>query len=183
MAGPILERRDFHTVATDDAWPRVWWIVTGALSNFPIYAAGYHKKGLTNTVLDRVMSTYCSSFKTLIHSRRKKARKPKQAPSVNTAEGRRQGQSMGAYPSGHAVVVAMPVTPGSTSALPFAAEEAETIKKTCLSMVPQLDVIQPACLHKEVLEQLPGCEVFHYADMRCRTNWSRPKAIFSLRTG
>ncbi|KAK4160264.1 CHAT domain-containing protein [Cladorrhinum sp. PSN259] len=161
IAGPILEQLGFVTVPAHGDWPRVWWIMTGPLNNFPIHVAGYHREGSTDTVLDRVMSTYCSSFKTLIHSRCQKAKK--RASFEERAEKGNQGD-----PTKNVVVVSMPITPGSIedlriADLPFAAEEAEIVKAACLSMDSKLKVIEPACLKKDVLEQLPGCEVFHYA--------------------
>ncbi len=48
----------------------MWWIPTGQLTHFPLHAAGYHSRGSTKTVLDRVISSYSSSIKGLIYGRK-----------------------------------------------------------------------------------------------------------------
>jgi tetratricopeptide (TPR) repeat protein len=72
IMNPILDALGFTHCPTNDNWPHVWWIPTGPLSKFPLHAAGYHEKGSCQTVLDRVMSSYSSSIKAIIHGRRRR---------------------------------------------------------------------------------------------------------------
>ncbi|RYP62960.1 hypothetical protein DL770_009501 [Monosporascus sp. CRB-9-2] len=70
---PILDELGFAKPVTQpgDDWPRIWWIPTGALSKFPIHAAGYHDHFSGETVLDRVMSSYSPSIRALTEGRRR----------------------------------------------------------------------------------------------------------------
>jgi tetratricopeptide (TPR) repeat protein len=70
VAAPVLE----HLGCTappdpDNGGRRVWWIPTGPLSALPVHAAGHHLAG-TDTVLDRVVSSYTPTVQALRHSRR-----------------------------------------------------------------------------------------------------------------
>jgi hypothetical protein len=56
----------------DDAWPHIWWIPVGPLSSLPLHAAGYYTKHSGETALDRVMSSYSSSLKSLLAGRHQK---------------------------------------------------------------------------------------------------------------
>ncbi len=69
VAGPVLDALGFTAPPRDGSWPHVWWIPTDILTKFPLHAAGYHGKG-SQTVLDRVMSSYSPSIKAIIQSRR-----------------------------------------------------------------------------------------------------------------
>jgi hypothetical protein len=99
--GPILDELGYQRPSSNN-WPRVWWIPTGALSHFPIHAAGFHTKGSTETVLDRVMSSYSSSIKAIVYGRQHSVRRPAESTSEQ------------------ALLVAMKDTPGLNSDLPFA---------------------------------------------------------------
>jgi tetratricopeptide (TPR) repeat protein len=144
-ASPILEALGLHQPPSDDNWPHVWWILAGALSHLPLHAAGRHAKGYTETVLDRVMSSYSSSIKALIYGRRHSNRK-----STGPA-------------SDHALLVAMRETPGlsADSNLPFAAKEVAMLSHLCPS--PQLKSVQPQRRKKDVLAHLRTCKIFHFA--------------------
>ncbi|KAH7143528.1 TPR domain-containing protein [Dactylonectria macrodidyma] len=56
---------------SEDDWSHVWWLPTGLLAEFPLHAAGHHNAGSSEAVFDRVMSSYISSVKALIHGRRR----------------------------------------------------------------------------------------------------------------
>ena len=141
-ARPILEALGFTHPPADDNWPHVWWIVTGQLSHLPFHAAGYHFQGSTDTVLDRVISSYSTSIKALIHGRRHVPEK-----SAESA-------------SDHALLVAMRETPGN-SVLPFAEKEVQILRDFCLSL--GLKVAEPPRRRKDVLDQLPTSKIFHFA--------------------
>ncbi|KAF2804516.1 uncharacterized protein BDZ99DRAFT_544163 [Mytilinidion resinicola] len=144
-AGPILDALGYQHLPLDNNWPQVWWIPTGALSHFPIHAAGFHTKGSTKTVLDRVMSSYTSSVKALIYGRRHSVQKP-------TGPGLEQ-----------ALLVAMRDTPSLSrnSVLPFAAREVDIVAGLCPSL--QLKPVTPSKRREEVLAHLRACKIFHFA--------------------
>ncbi|KAL8367940.1 hypothetical protein RB599_003723 [Gaeumannomyces hyphopodioides] len=144
-ARPGLDALGFKDPVSDDNWPRVWWIPTGILSQLPLHAAGRHVRGSTETVLDRVMSSYAPSVKALIHGRQHLIRK-----------------SAGP-PSDHALLVAMRETPGllGNKILPFAADEVEMLKKLCPSL--QLRPVAPRLHKADVLQHLQTCKIFHFA--------------------
>lgn len=70
VAAPVLEHLGYTAPLDPDAGGRrVWWIPTGPLSALPVHAAGHHLAG-TDTVLDRVVSSYIPTVRALRHSRR-----------------------------------------------------------------------------------------------------------------
>ncbi|KAK3995912.1 CHAT domain-containing protein [Cladorrhinum sp. PSN332] len=140
VAKPVLESLGF-TQKPDGCWPRIWWIPTGPLARFPIHAAGYHSSG-PNTVLDRVISSYSSSIRALVESRRK-----------NSTEGTIRVPEK-------AVLVGMPKTPGSKE-LPFVRQEIDQLRALCSSM--QLQVTDPQPCRADVMAALNDCDIFHFA--------------------
>ncbi|KAF2792066.1 hypothetical protein K505DRAFT_388192, partial [Melanomma pulvis-pyrius CBS 109.77] len=145
-AGPIMDALGYQHPCSNDNWPHVWWIPTGALSHFPIHAAGFHTKGSTKTVLDRVMSSYTSSVKALRYGRRLHSVRRPTGPGLK-----------------HALLVAMQETPSlsSGSALPFAAKEVGMLADFCPSL--QLEAVIPPRRKEKVLEHLRTCKIFHFA--------------------
>jgi tetratricopeptide (TPR) repeat protein len=143
---PTLESLGFVSPISDDNWPRVWWIPTGPLNHLPLHAAGQHADGSTETVLDRVMSSYTSSIKALIYGR-----------------GHRVRNSEGPASSDHALLVAMPETPDlpPDRRLKFAGEEVKMLEDLCKSL--QLKPIQPGRWKEDVLRHLRSCKIFHFA--------------------
>ena len=142
-ARPILDILGFEQPPIDNNWPHVWWILTGALSHLPIHAAG-QVEGSTETVLDRVMSSYSSSVKALIYGRQHSV--TKLGPE-----------------SEHALLVAMRETPGlfENSALPFAVDEVAMVNDVCSSL--QLKPVRPPPRKEDVLAHLRTCKIFHFA--------------------
>ncbi|MEV4713951.1 CHAT domain-containing protein, partial [Micromonospora sp. NPDC049374] len=63
---PILDALG-HATIPRDRWPRLWWCPTGALTVLPLHAAGYHHT--TNTVHDRVISSYTPTLRALHEAR------------------------------------------------------------------------------------------------------------------
>ncbi|KAL4864994.1 hypothetical protein BDV12DRAFT_211281 [Aspergillus spectabilis] len=139
IVDPILQALGFTQSPSDCNWPHIWWIPTGPLTKFPLHAAGYHNQGRSKTVLDRVMSSYSSSVKAIIHGRRR--------PTEQSS-------------SAHALLVAMEHTPGSNH-LPFAAKEVKILRDMCKSM--GLHSIQPKCYKRDIISYLPECRIFHFA--------------------
>lgn len=121
------------------SWPRIWWIPTGLLTKFPLHAAGRHYKGSFESVCDRVMSSYSSSVKAIIHGRKR--------PHTSTS-------------ADLAVLVAMEDTPGN-SPLPFATNEVQMLHSLCKSMI--LNPSQPERRKKDIMSKLLQCKIFHFA--------------------
>jgi CHAT domain-containing protein len=127
---------------SDGKWPHIWWIPTGLLTKFPLHAAGRHKENSSETVIDRVMSSYSSSIKTMLHSR--SSRSLEIPPSA----------------SRQALLIAVPNAPGSLP-LRFATKEVATLHKLCKSMA--FDPIEPGRRKSDIISRLPQCKIFHFA--------------------
>ncbi|KAL8310419.1 hypothetical protein RB597_010314 [Gaeumannomyces tritici] len=144
-ARPCLNALGFKNPVSDDNWPRVWWIPTGLLSRLPLHAAGRHVRGSAEAVLDRVMSSYASSVKALIHGRQRPVRKSAEPTSD------------------YALLVAMRETPNLSvnKILPFAADEVKMLKNLCREL--QLWSLTPILRKDNVLKHLQKCKIFHFA--------------------
>ncbi|KAF4457821.1 TPR domain-containing protein [Fusarium austroafricanum] len=138
-AEPILSALRVTDPPADDNWPHVWWIPTGPLTRFPLHAAGYHGGGSTETVLDRVVSSYSPSVKAIIHARQR---------------------PFGVSSSARALVVAMDSTP-ECIALPFALKELKVLREVFKSMA--INAIEPGRRVSEVMVQMLRCDIFHFA--------------------
>ncbi|CZR64738.1 uncharacterized protein PAC_14637 [Phialocephala subalpina] len=146
IAGPILEKLGFNRSPPDRNLPRIFWILTGPLSHLPIHAAGWHAKRSTETVMDRVMSSYSSSLRSLVHGKKTNLR------------------NLGKASDQKALLIGMGKTPGGSGLadLPFAVKEVERLEKLCSLL--NLDPIRLSCQSREaVLAQLAGCILFHFA--------------------
>ncbi|KAF5712791.1 30S ribosomal S17P protein [Fusarium mundagurra] len=142
LCHPCLDALGLKSPVLDDSWPHIWWLPTDALSCIPIHAAGCYKLGSTETVLDRTMSSYVLTIKSLLYGRKRKI--------ASASESRRKS----------ALLLAMRNTPGS-GRLPFAEDEVNMVKQFC----PQLDLEPgtPRPLKEGVLASLETCNVFHFA--------------------
>ncbi|WYZ36177.1 hypothetical protein EsH8_XI_000060 [Colletotrichum jinshuiense] len=140
---PILDELGFYRPLAlhGDSWPHIWWIPVGPLSSLPLHAAGYHTRHSGETALDRVMSSYSSSLKSLLAGRRQ--RTPQ-------------------YDSGpiNALLVSMNRTP-NRSPLRYAELEVAMLEKLCpaLNATP----IRPVQHKANILTQLKRCDIFHFA--------------------
>ncbi|KAF9767425.1 hypothetical protein IL306_000024 [Fusarium sp. DS 682] len=140
---PVLSAIGFIEAPKGGGWQHVWWIPTGLLKQFPLHAAGYHRKRTQETTLDRVVSSYASSVKALIQA--KKRRIPPKATNK-------------------AVLVAMETTP-TLSRLAFAKQELEVVKDVCTSI--GLETVEPERRKAALVEQLRSCRFFHFAGHGC----------------
>ncbi|KAH7109804.1 CHAT domain-containing protein [Dactylonectria macrodidyma] len=127
---------------SDSQWPHLWWVPTGTLTRFPLHAAGHHLRRTGETALDRVVSSYSSSVKAIIHSRRRPYRAPAAGESRN------------------AVVVAMQNTP-NRNPLEYARDEVDAVVAICDSMGLPHD--RPRPYKTDVSSALQACTVFHFA--------------------
>ncbi|KAI1013815.1 hypothetical protein LB503_010514 [Fusarium chuoi] len=151
IASPVLEALGFTgPPAPDRLWPRIWWIPIGPLSKFPLHAAGCHMESHSfNTVIDRVISSYASSIRSLdgIVSRRNRWR-----------QGHQEGKSQALQ----ALIVSMEHTPDSGRPLAYAVEEAQVVAKACRLM--SVKTIQhDQCAKQTVLRHLQDSDIFHFA--------------------
>jgi tetratricopeptide (TPR) repeat protein len=142
VTSPILNALELTQPPSNDKWPHIWWIPTGLLSKFPLHAAGRHGEGSTETVLDRVMSSYSSSIKAIIHGRRHCVSEDTQT-ALN-----------------HMLLVTMQDTPQHNK-LFFAKKETEVLQDICKSM--SLDPIEPGRRKQDIISYLPSCKIFHFA--------------------
>lgn len=142
---PCLDALGFKDPPSDDNWPRVWWIPTRLLSRLPLHAAGRYAVASTDTVMDRVMSTYASSIKALIQGRR------------HTIRGHANPEP------DSALLIAMRETPNlfTSGLLPFAVDEVDMLATLCPSL--RLKPIMPPPRKDEVLKHLQTCKIFHFA--------------------
>jgi tetratricopeptide (TPR) repeat protein len=143
VVSPILNHLGFAEPPSSSTWPHVWWINTGPLTKFPIHAAGYHNKRSGETVLDRVMSSYSTSLKTLVHSRR------------------RHSPQLISPAQAQALLVAMEHTPGYAHRLPFATKEIAMLHDLCKLMA--LDPVEPSPCKENIMSLLSKCKLFHFA--------------------
>ncbi|KAJ3454621.1 hypothetical protein MRS44_013221 [Fusarium solani] len=139
---PVLNALGFTGPPSNSQWPHVWWVPTGTLTRFPLHAAGHHLRRTGETAVDRVVSSYASSVKAIIHSRRR----PQQAPAA--------GESR------NAVVVAMQNTP-KQEPLKHASDEVDAVVAVCESMGLPHD--RPRPLKADVSSALEACRMFHFA--------------------
>jgi tetratricopeptide (TPR) repeat protein len=94
VAGPVLDALG-HVSTPTGRWPRLWWCPTGALTILPIHAAGHHHT--TDTVLDRVVSSYTPTLRALARARdRGEAAQPAKILIVAVPDTPRQGRLPGA---------------------------------------------------------------------------------------
>ncbi|KAJ3572310.1 hypothetical protein NPX13_g5091 [Xylaria arbuscula] len=113
LAKPILDTLGYTGPPDNDLWPHVWWITSGVMSRFPIHAAGQLFTGSLDTVLDRVMSSYGTSIKSIIATR---------CHHVHPSEDQDE-----------ALLIAMEDTVGC-SKLPYAREEVKVVGAVCREM-------------------------------------------------
>ncbi|KAH6957433.1 CHAT domain-containing protein [Fusarium avenaceum] len=140
VANPVMDGLGLTHKPMDDNWPHVWWIPTGSLSKFPIHAAGNYYPGTAETVLDRCVSSYSSSIKSLLKGRL---------------------HQLSVSGSSHALLVGMETTQGLHSPLPFARREVELVKTVCSSM--GVTPIEPQRRKQAVVSNLAKCTIFHFA--------------------
>ncbi|KAJ4130321.1 hypothetical protein NW768_007304 [Fusarium equiseti] len=140
IAEPVLNFLGYTGAPEDGIWPHVWWIPTGSLSRFAIHAAGDYYPGTRETVLDRTVSSYNSSIKSIIQGRRREA-------AVRESQ--------------YALLVAMEATKGYRADLPFAPKEISMVSDICRSM--SLNPLQPGQQKQNILPHLRDCTIFHFA--------------------
>lgn len=127
------------------SWPRMWWCPTGTISFLPIHAAGYHNDLASprRTVLDRVVSSYTASIRSLMFAR---------AGQLDASNSMSQ----------KTLVVTMPTTE-NRARLPLAREEAARVRQI-LWHKPGLEtpVVKVRPTPQELYDALPGTTIAHF---------------------
>ncbi|KAI1311121.1 CHAT domain-containing protein [Xylaria venustula] len=142
IAEPILA--EIKTPATGESLLHMWWIPTGILSKFPLHAAGYHSAGSTNSVIDRVVSSYSLSIKALVDARRRTYSPPPPKES-------------------NALLVAA-ADPPHCVPLGYVAEEIALIQRTLASQkFGCIPLVGKSARKEDVLQHLKECRIFHFA--------------------
>jgi tetratricopeptide (TPR) repeat protein len=145
IAKPIIDTLGFtQPPPVGNPFPRIWWVLTGILSRFPLHAAGHHLiPTSTNTVMDRVMSSYSSSIKTLLRIRDCSYR-----PAV--------------LKESNALLIAMSNTPKRDS-LRHVFAEIEEVKELLKSKSCSCIALSDQPQKESVLQHLEKCQIFHFA--------------------
>ncbi|MGI5230380.1 CHAT domain-containing protein [Actinoallomurus sp. CA-142502] len=140
VAEPVVRALDLHRPQPGEAPPRVWWVPTGPLTLLPVHAAGHHDTRDhpdPKTLLDRVVSSY--------------------VPTVRTLRAARAGRSSRTAP--RPLVVALPETPDAPP-LRGALAEAEAVRR----LFTGARVLSgPEAVAERVLAELPHSPWVHFA--------------------
>ena len=160
VASPILSVAALPEPA-DGRWPRVWWVLTGVLTDVPIHAASLAGGPSQDSVLDRVMSSYATSVMSLLYARRI-------TKTIQTGLPTTTDTSAGVQRHYQALLVSMGVTPGDKyGELPHAENEVRAVeaqlhhhsgRRSFEPVVALSDKTHAACL-----AALRSSSIFHFA--------------------
>jgi hypothetical protein len=65
----VLEELGYTTIPqADEEWPQIWWVRSSISSLLPLHAAGYHDTEPRVSTIDRVISSYTPTIKSLLHA-------------------------------------------------------------------------------------------------------------------
>jgi tetratricopeptide (TPR) repeat protein len=135
-ARPALDGLRSLGEAVEAGWPRVWWILTGRLSQLPIHASQCDSH-FSESVMARVISSYCPSIRALIQSR----------------------QAQNSY---NRVLKHVTISMDKTPDLPDLASAREEVKYVANPAAREsFNLERPA--KKDVIDKLTGAHVFHFA--------------------
>lgn len=124
-------------------WPRVWWVPSGLLNLLPIHAAGYHNIDGGKNLIDRVISSYAPTLKSLRHA----------DIMVTTAAPRDVAHQ-------RALLVGMPETMGQAN-LPYVKMELEKLGQLISGGI-STDILEGPTKDK-VLSVLKEHQIVHFA--------------------
>jgi tetratricopeptide (TPR) repeat protein len=140
VAEPVLEALGHHgSPDLEEQWPRVWWCPTGALTFLPLHAAGHHAAGDSRAVIDRVVSSYTTTARALLHARRERV-----VPTDDDST----------------LLVALGDAAGFAS-LPGVHAERKMVAASLA--VPPVELVGPDALRDRVLTELGGHARAHFA--------------------
>jgi CHAT domain-containing protein len=137
VTGPVLDALGYRATPADGTpWPRLWWAPGGYLGLLPLHAAGHHDDpDAARTVMDRVVSSYTPTVRTLRHARQRR---------MATAPDR-------------SLIVAMPTTPGQAE-LRNVRTETELLAEILPGPLVLTEPDRP-----RVLAELPTSRIAHFA--------------------
>ena len=142
---PILDQLGITQIPCDGPWPRVWWVGSGLLNVLPIHASGYHDSTPRQTALDRVISSYAPTVKSLSYARTRVSE-----PKQSTLEEK-------------AILIAMPVTPELKGKdLPSVETEIKHFENLFSKTSIELQVKRNPTRIEALLE-LPECAIVHFS--------------------
>lgn len=139
--GPILS--EIGVIGRTREWPQIWWIPVGLMSIFPIHAAGDHSGKSDNNALDRVISSYATTIKSL-HTSRQINDKRSSTTFIRAA------------------FIAMSETP-SQHDLAFADEEVNHLISRIPDSSVQKIVFKSPAYKRDVLPVLQDCSIAHFS--------------------
>ena len=140
---PILDELGFiHMPPSDVRWPRVWWVGSGLLNILPMHASGYHNSAPPQTALDRVISSYASTVKSLAYARERSAR----ADQIILKQ--------------KAVLIGMPTTPERQS-LPFVETEIKDMENLFSEASIYMEIMRNPT-RMDVLSKLSQYTIVHF---------------------
>jgi hypothetical protein len=139
--GQVLDVLGYSQPPSSGGWKRVWWVGNGLLNVIPIHAAGYHDDASNRTALDRVISSYTPTVKSLTYVWKLHER----VASLKTQR---------------AMLLSMAKTPGLRD-LPFAEQEVHQITKLFPAQVKINIIGEPT--HVEVMSKIACHQIIHLA--------------------
>jgi CHAT domain-containing protein len=142
-AREILQKLTYTVAVEDGDFQRVFWILPGATSCLPLHAAGHHAARSGETVIDRAMSSYSYSIKSLIYGRRK------------------ERVSFGDPEKDSALLVSMAETAGLLP-LPFAPVEVSKVGDVCYSLNIR-PIVKELPNYSDLREHFFSTKLFHFA--------------------
>lgn len=148
VAKPVLDSVDFSQYnVVPDAKPRLFWVSTGFIGVFPIHACGQFnslgRSGTSDTVHDRVISSYIPSLRALAYARDRLERISQQTK----------------FEKVRALLVGMPTTPGMD---PLDVRgELGTVKQKIEIAFDVVEIYTP--MRDQVLRNLKLCSLVHFA--------------------
>jgi hypothetical protein len=148
---PVLGRLGHLTTPPKgQEWPRIYWCPVGISTFLPLHAAGYHRVRSAETVIDRVVSSYIPTSRTLLNT---------------------LGSAALVQDCCAAVVVGVSDAPG-TDLLPGVDVETAQVS-ALLPDATQLVSASGGVTHQLVIDALPQHEIAHFA---CHgvANWFDP---------
>jgi hypothetical protein len=141
----ILNDLGFTQMPPDNLWPRVWWVASDLLNTLPIHASGYHDDPPGKNVMDRVISSYASTIKSLAYSLHR-------------------AHKLGDSADLKALLIGMPKTPNLPNGdLPFVEKELQLVGEE-LRKLPVIEATMIKNPNKEqVLRGLSTHQAIHFA--------------------
>jgi CHAT domain-containing protein len=148
---PVLNELGLTQVlSNDDSWARIWWIGCGLLSLLPLHAAGYHEESIPlDTTIDRVISSYAPTIKSLSYARERAARSDRKTPQEK------------------AVLISMPTTPNK-QALPYVKKEVTDVESLLSKAFVETRVMENP-RKSAIISELPRYTIVHFS---CHGNTS-----------